>query len=70
MEWIEIVGTIAGGPIGAVSTLAVEWIEMLLGNIRLQTVLVSTLAVEWIEITIKGISNVWEFRLHPRGGVD
>ncbi len=36
--------------IGTVSTLAVEWIEMLDDAEALSVVQVSTLAVEWIEI--------------------
>ena len=55
---------------GVVSTLAVEWIEILEGWEKLKTYPVSTLAVEWIEMP-KGYRLYTEIAgLHPRGGVD
>ena len=51
MEWIEIICNVVFIIHGNVSTLAVEWIEILLNpSYHFLLPLVSTLAVEWIEI--------------------
>ena len=53
-----------------VSTLAVEWIEIIAAIVVAFGSWVSTLAVEWIEI-LRNASAFWvSYRLHPRGGVD
>ena len=53
-----------------VSTLVVEWIEIIRLKETVTAFFVSTLVVEWIEI---GSGCRWtkqSYSLHPRGGVD
>ena len=54
----------------SVSTLAVEWIEIVEGKSLIDVCTVSTLAVEWIEIPLVYYCEIRYNRLHPRGGVD
>ena len=53
-----------------VSTLAVEWIEIVTSTDLPMPPVVSTLAVEWIEMPKALVVRPWPGRLHPRGGVD
>ena len=53
-----------------VSTLAVEWIEIVGFTILVMAALVSTLAVEWIEMSVTVNVHSFLLGLHPRGGVD
>ena len=71
VEWIEITcqGKVPRQRV-FVSTLVVEWIEIIWFGDKSPAYSVSTLVVEWIEISI----NEFHLRpvqcLHPRGGVD
>ncbi len=53
-----------------VSTLVVEWIEILAVSIEQSDREVSTLVVEWIEILVDSTWTAKTPSLHPRGGVD
>ena len=53
-----------------VSTLVVEWIEMIEKELSLGAHNVSTLVVEWIEMIPAYPHQSKCGSLHPRGGVD